>query len=389
MPCSRRTADDDEDELPDHADGEAEQDGSWPGAGALEGPRQPGGDDPGECGHRQRGGGPGAENPAAGVLRQRSRVEVGRHACRSGRVCPGGRVGHGCSLLCVGQIDASTLGTCGRRPHRQKAGFALDPRRRFASYLGRRRPGRLAQYVHDVRSRWFLPRTYGRRRADRAADDHRHARARVPAGLTAGRRRPACGSASAAVAIMVLPLLRAATLPVRRSGGVLGAGGGGLVRGRAADPVREQRVRPRHDDRVPARERTRRPAGTDRIGCRARRGGDHRLQPARAHRQSACSSSRWCSRSPGSPGSPCGSGPCRPKPPRCGRPRPSANGTRRPGIAVAEERARIARELHDIVAHAVSVMVLQVGAVRHGLPAELDRRTGTRCAASSRSGGPH
>jgi signal transduction histidine kinase len=36
-------------------------------------------------------------------------------------------------------------------------------------------------------------------------------------------------------------------------------------------------------------------------------------------------------------------------------------------VAVAEERVRVGRELHDIVAHAVTVMVLHTGAVRHRL----------------------
>ncbi len=57
--------------------------------------------------------------------------------------------------------------------------------------------------------------------------------------------------------------------------------------------------------------------------------------------------------------------------------------------AVQQERARIARELHDIVAHNVSLMTLHTGGVRRllgaGHPARSSCSTGWRRRAGTRS----
>jgi signal transduction histidine kinase len=57
----------------------------------------------------------------------------------------------------------------------------------------------------------------------------------------------------------------------------------------------------------------------------------------------------------------------------------------RTGDAVRQERARIARELHDVIAHGVSVMVVQADAARHGLPPD-DHETRAALTEIERTG---
>ena len=115
--------------------------------------------------------------------------------------------------------------------------------------------------------------------------------------------------------------------------------------------------------------------------------------PARHHRHARARrvrrrSATWrSSRSPGRSGSPCGPAARRS---RAGSARPRSAPTssaRAPARVLAEERLRIAQELHDVVAHSMSVIAVQAGVGAHVLADRPDQARAALDAISATSRG--
>ena len=198
------------------------------------------------------------------------------------------------------------------------------------------------------------------------ADARRRGRCRARLDPPARRAGPMLASRSRCS--LTLPLLFRHRFPFAAPALVfVGVAGVSLVSRAASRRGRDSRSRPR--PRLLGRRRAARgPAGARRLGARARRG--HRARPELARRAMQVADAEVDIGSPGSRrvGLPLGAFALRRREAPAaleGRAERLARGREeRARAAVAAERARIARDLHDVIAHSVSVMTVQGGAAR-------------------------